>query len=590
LAAALAAGETPSPDVVAAARDVGLFSPAVSLTCVAVTVIGLLSLGVVSPHTMLLGMAGIDKEPAALVERARTIARNLGYENRPVDEAYGYESDLDYLRYVRLHNRSPSRWDALKTSRPTGVTFWYRQSRSPMTSMTFRLYGPGHVGPNDPEETQPGMLSMRIDSSGRLVRLFVASGSTDVIGTASGTPDWARVFAESGLPMAEFSRTSPQGQPANSGETRVAWEGTNPDHPDMAFRVEAAAAKGRLVFFDAFPPSVRANQEDAASPSAPADSALAFVNACVAVLVWAGASLLARRNMRQGRGDRRGAFRLSVYIAATSLLANTIGAHHPAGFVREIELMRMLLTLALSTGIASWLMYMAIEPHLRRVWPEVLIGWSRVLTGRVRDPRVGRDLLIGACTGILIGWVPHVAALAPRWVGLPGPILGVFAIGYLPMGQLAVSARHGLEFVLFEMVTATFLVLVLAVALVFFRILLRSRTAAALALVVLFALTGGAAVATQGVRGGEWVLPLVGVAINAALLVLVLVRFGVLSMIAAVWVSLLNQIVPVTFDWSAPYAESSWLIVGTILALTFYGFRTTLAGRPIAVTRFELQP
>jgi hypothetical protein len=41
--------------------------------------------------------------------------------------------------------------------------------------------------------------------------------------------------------------------------------------------------------------------------------------------------------------------------------------------------------------------------------------------------------------------------------------------------------------------------------------------------------------------------------------------------------------------WSAPYAESSWLIVATVLALTIYGFRTTLAGRTLAVTRLEPQ-
>jgi len=69
--------------------------------------------------------------------------------------------------------------------------------------------------------------------------------------------------------------------------------------------------------------------------------------------------------------------------------------------------------------------------------------------------------------------------------------------------------------------------------------------------------------------------------------VLVLVRFGVLSMVVAFSVLILNGLVPVTFDWSAPYAEASWLIVGTILALTVYGFRTTLASRPVTLTRFE---
>jgi hypothetical protein len=47
---------------------------------------------------------------------------------------------------------------------------------------------------------------------------------------------------------------------------------------------------------------------------------------------------------------------------------------------------------------------------------------------------------------------------------------------------------------------------------------------------------------------------------------------------------------PVTFNWSTLYAEASCLVVATVLGLTIYGFRTTLAGRPLAVARFEPQP
>jgi len=588
LAAALAAGETPSPDMVAAAGDIGSLSRAASATYLAFTVIALSSLAVLSPRLMLLSVAGVDKEPAVLVERARTIAKNLGYENRPVDEAYGYQGDLDYLRYVALHDRSPSRWDALKTSRPNGVTFWYRQSRRPMTSMTFRLYGVGRVRPDDPEETQPGMLSVRIDPAGRLVGLSSAPGPADASGTTSGTPDWRRVFAESALPMAGFSRASPQIPPANSAETRAAWEGADPDRPEIALRVEAAAANGRVVFLDAFPPVARIDQGRQASASARAERATALVAACITVLIWAGAGLLARRNVREGRGDRRGACRLSLYIAAIYLLANAIGAHHAGGFVGEIDLMRMLLALALYVGAGAWLMYMAVEPYLRRVWPEVLIGWSRVLAGRFRDPRVGRDVLVGACAGVLAALTMQLAGLASRWIGLPTPLLGLAAPG-LPAGQLVVSARDGLEFVIRELNLATALVLVFAVALVFFKILLRSRTGAALVLVVLFGVLVVSQIPLEGLQGGEWALFLASLIISAALPVLLLVRFGVLSMIAWVWVYFLTFAVPVTFDSSAPYAETSWLIVGTILALAAYGFRTAVGRRPIALARLDPQ-
>jgi hypothetical protein len=81
----------------------------------------------------------------------------------------------------------------------------------------------------------------------------------------------------------------------------------------------------------------------------------------------------------------------------------------------------------------------------------------------------------------------------------------------------------------------------------------------------------------------------VGQGIAAALFALLLVRFGALSMIVGFWAFFLTNLVPVTFDWSASYGESSWLIVGTILALAVYGFRAAVARRPIGFGRFEPQ-
>jgi serine/threonine-protein kinase len=584
LAAALAAGETPSPDMIAAAGEAGSLSPAVGLTCLAATVIGILSMGVMQPRTTLLALAGVDKEPAVLVERARTIARNLGYENRPVDEAYGYESNNAWLRYVRENDRSPSRWDALKTGRPSGVTFWYRQSNRSMASLKFAVFfGAGRVLPRDPEETQPGMLSVRLDPSGRLVRFFAASTQTDAAGTSSGAPDWSRVFAESALPMQQFSPAVPEVQLPSPVEMRAAWEGPNHERPELPLRVEAAAARGRVVFFDAFPARFGVDQEDAGSVPTRGG---AIAGACLTLLTWVGAGLLARRNIRQGRVDHRGALRVSVFISATELLRDTIGAHHPGGFVAEIQLLQLLLAFTLYFGVQAWLMYIAIEPYLRRVWPDLLIGWSRILAGRFRDPLVGRDVLIGAGAGTMMAFVLQLANLASRWLGFPGTILGQIAIGF-PIAQLPVSARQGLELVLLNSSMATSVILIFTVVLVLFRLLFRSRTAAVSALVVALAAAPLTVFVTPGTRGTEWVYLLVTAAFGAIVQMLVLVRFGVLSLMVAFFVSTLPSVVPVTFDWSAPYAETSWLIVGTILALAFYGLRTAVVTRSLAVAGFE---
>src|SRR5260370_20749773 len=120
--------------------------------------------------------------------------------------------------------------------------------------------------------------------------------------------------------------------------------------------------------------------------------------------VWLRFSLmaaryLAGRNYRQGRADREGAFRLGLII-----------------FVLEIALWLCrgdlvpsldtfgLLVLAISTGLfvsgTTWLLYLALEPWVRRRWPQTIISWSRLLSGQMRDPLVGRDILFGAILGV----------------------------------------------------------------------------------------------------------------------------------------------------------------------------------------------
>ena len=56
--------------------------------------------------------------------------------------------------------------------------------------------------------------------------------------------------------------------------------------------------------------------------------------------------------------------------------------------------------LALLWGGFTWLIYIGLEPYVRRVWPRTLISWTRLLSGQVRDPLVGRDVLIGMLVGV----------------------------------------------------------------------------------------------------------------------------------------------------------------------------------------------
>jgi len=85
LAAAIAAGETPSPDMVAAAGEPGALSPAIGAVCFGAVLIGLFLLAPLMRDVNLIGMTKIELGPQALAERAHTVLRNLGYADRATD-------------------------------------------------------------------------------------------------------------------------------------------------------------------------------------------------------------------------------------------------------------------------------------------------------------------------------------------------------------------------------------------------------------------------------------------------------------------------------------------------------------------------
>ena len=49
-----------------------------------------------------------------------------------------------------------------------------------------------------------------------------------------------------------------------------------------------------------------------------------------------------------------------------------------------------------------WLLYLAVEPYIRRFWPSTLVSWSRLIAKQWRDPLVGRDVLLGVGLGMLV--------------------------------------------------------------------------------------------------------------------------------------------------------------------------------------------
>src|SRR3989454_6594783 len=100
LAAALAAGETPSPEMIAAAGERSAFSPAIGLSLLTAIIAGLLAVAVLSDRVMFIAKIPMEKSADALEDRAREIVTKLGYTDKPADTARGFIVLQDYIFYV----------------------------------------------------------------------------------------------------------------------------------------------------------------------------------------------------------------------------------------------------------------------------------------------------------------------------------------------------------------------------------------------------------------------------------------------------------------------------------------------------------
>ena len=176
LAAALAAGETPSPEMVAAAGAKEGMRPRVALLLLAIVAFGLVASLLIAESTQLVNRVTLDSPPEVLATRAREVIGRLGLAGKAADSAYGFEINDTYLSYIQAHSKSPSRWDALAKNDAPAMTFWYRQSPNPLFAQAF--FGPGSVGGGqvarwDPPMDTTAMALVVLDTTGRLVRFEV---------------------------------------------------------------------------------------------------------------------------------------------------------------------------------------------------------------------------------------------------------------------------------------------------------------------------------------------------------------------------------------------------------------------------------
>ncbi|HVT44500.1 MAG TPA: serine/threonine-protein kinase [Thermoanaerobaculia bacterium] len=538
LAAAIAAGETPTPGMVAAAAKTGDLPAHIAWVMFSIAVAGLIATAVISPRTLLNRVADM-KAPDVLRERARDVLFRAGLTERPAD------SDL----FVALEPF---------TGRLTAV---YRQARWPM-----RPRNPdGRLLAFDPPLDQ-GMANVHLDGDGRLRRFIIAPPVIDKSGAAPA-PAWEPFISAAGYDPRSLSPTNPEwaaavvvpGRSASSfvdSDSKAAWLTKDGN------RIEAASYRGRPVFFSVITPEVaRVAAAPAGGPQVLPERLAFGMFVFFMIAIPIAGLLLARVNLRRGQGDRTGAFRTAMFFLFVALAGLVFRAHHPMRFVDEWMIISWHAAQAAFWALMTATMYIAIEPYVRKRWPSMLISWTRLLSGRSTDPMVGRDVLLGAAgaaISILLWQATHLVIGQTAFFTTPStlgpPRFVVAAVAW----TLAEAVLRGVG---------------LVILLVVLRAVISSDSAASV-LSALFIAT----MTIDDTYGPLWLRALY--AVSASLLAVILARHcGLLAVISYAFFVLIQQRLPLTLDGDAWFFGRSAVVMLLLIAAIACAFRVSVGAK-----------
>jgi serine/threonine-protein kinase len=399
------------------------------------------------------------------------------------------------------------------------------------------------------------MVTTKWDRSGHLLYLKVIP-SVAAPDPVDSQQIWAHLFTAAHLNQARFVPTDVLQRPIPASDVQAAWTGAYPDERGTPVRVEAASWHGRPVYFQIIPQP----QDRTELWAIVLYQRLLGIQLGIQIMALAVSSILAWRNYQRRRGDRRGAFRIAVFIFATMILTWAFEANHIPDFA-EFTLLFMRMMLAVFFALIFWTFYMALEPFVRRRWPHAIISWSRVLKGQLRDPVVGGDLLIGSAVGVAIAVLLNVSAWLYHDYTLRLPSIWVLAGAG---GTLAKALEDALGAVGHCLTLVFFAFL--------FKVVLKREWPAVVLII-------SVAYVFQPLSPMSPMAVLLILAIVAAALLYLLLRNGLLSLIAAVLTFYLLSDLPIAGDFDAPGNTSSFMILGVVAVFAYFAFRWTVAGQ-----------
>ena len=534
LNAAIAAGETPSPRIVAAAGTEGWLPRATAWAILGGVVALLVLLFLARRETAITRYLAVDRTPDVLRNRATALLDSLGVPKKGTSLAT-FRDEPAYLEWLFAQKR----WASL------------RKGPAPIVYNVSYGVSPKELEASSPMAAAPGRTTIEVDTQERLAFLLTAPEGE----WTRRQLDWKPLLTAAGLDPQTLQTTTPKFTPPAAFDSRMAWTGTYPGDT-TPIRIEAAAWRGTPVFFD-----VRGPWDEVAG----AQEIPAVVKAVAWVLV-AIALLLAWRNLRLRRVDRQGAIRVAAAVFLFESIARVLRMQYSDDFFTTLgDAWAKVGSMFLAGGVMFGI-YVSLEPYMRRKWPEKLIGWSRLVAGRMRDPMVGRDVLFGVLTGLVYTLLVAATGLTGSWIsGAPhGPSVGDF--------QTLNGARHIVAVVFGAAADGLYQGFLTFVLLVVMTMIFRKKALA----------VGAFAIVLVGLAflGAPDPSALPAVIAAAALWVFVTVRYGLLTVIAmqATYAALAQ----LPFASGAAWATTLIAVpVIAVIALAVWAFRLSLGGQTV---------
>jgi predicted Ser/Thr protein kinase len=564
LAAALAAGETPSPQLVAAAGEAERIAPRVAITAFAAVILGMLLSAYMALRVSGLELIHPALPPEVLAVKAQEIIKSIGYSERAVDQAAQFYFQTEFTDYVATHDSPRPNWESIFTQQPQTLVYAYRQSPVYLAPNGYQGISitPGIVQFDDPPAIQSGMINLILDTEGRLTYFQAVPNEFDPNQPPPASVNWQPLFAAAGLDVTQLQTANPQWVSLAAFDARTAWTGKWPESR-RPLRVEAAAFRGKPVYFQLVGPWTTPTRMQISNTTA-GQHAGQILQAILLILLLSSGAWIARRNYRRGSSDPHGALQLAGLVFAIEIAIWVCRNHFTP---TQATLGHFVL--AMSTGLfvsgAIFILYLALEPYVRRRWPQAIVSWSRLMTGRVRDPLVGRDVLSGVLLGVIWTVIVEAGLLLLKRIGDTPDLSST---------SLLLGGRQVLGIWLLNVVQCIVATVEFFFVLFLLRIVLRSKWLAAAAFVALWS-----AMNTLQGHHPEIMLPVWLAVFSIA--AFAVTRFGLITFAFAVFTANVLLGLPYTLDFSLWYADSALLVLLSFVAIAAWGIYYSLGGQPL---------